>query len=163
MVKNPDGSYTSKLPLRHESFFWNTVIPQPNHWSLPVPIALAHLLKCLRAEPSQHIISKLVPKQRLPRTNQGVCDKEPLFLCNRVSEALLQSGLLSRIFWFASGPRPPNIRIRTRGSSQNLLRDKTFKTVSPEKYAGVREITPDLREITPELRRALFWQLSAKH
>ena len=31
-------------------------------------------------------ISKLVPKQRLPRRNQGVCGKEPLFLCNRVSK-----------------------------------------------------------------------------
>ena len=29
---------------------------------------------------------QLVPKQRLPRKNQGVCGKEPLFLCNRVSK-----------------------------------------------------------------------------
>ena len=29
---------------------------------------------------------QLVPKQRLPRRNQGVCGKEPLFLCNRVSK-----------------------------------------------------------------------------
>ena len=57
------------------------------HWSLPVPIALAHLPNGLRTEPSQNI-SKLVPKQRLPRRNQGVCGREPLFLCNRVSKVL---------------------------------------------------------------------------
>ena len=125
--KKTDGSYTSKPPLRHESFFWNTLIPQPNHWSLPVPIALAHLPKCLRAEPSQNI-SKLVPKQRLPRTNQGVCGKEPLFLCNRASEALLQSGLLSKIFGLPQDLNPLiNIRSRTRGSSQSLQDSKPSK------------------------------------
>ena len=71
------------------SFFWNTLIHSTTqHWSLPVPIALAHLPNGLRAEPSQNI-SKLVPKQRLPRRNQGVCGKEPLFLCNRVSKVFL--------------------------------------------------------------------------
>ena len=52
------------------------------HSNLPVPIALAHL-------PNGAEITKqkqLVPKQRLPRKNQGVCGKEPLFLCNRVSQ-----------------------------------------------------------------------------
>ena len=39
--------------------------------------------------PKSRTITKckqLVPKQRLPRRNQGVCGKEPLFLCNRVSK-----------------------------------------------------------------------------
>ena len=52
------------------------------HSNLPVPIALAHL-------PNGAEITKqkqFVPKQRLPRKNQGVCGKEPLFLCNRVSQ-----------------------------------------------------------------------------
>ena len=78
-------SYTSKLPLRHGSFFLEHTHSTTQHWSLPVPIALAHLPNGLRAEPSQNI-SKLVPKQRLPRRNQGVCGKGPLFLCNRVSK-----------------------------------------------------------------------------
>ena len=79
---------------------------------------LAHLPKCKRANPSQHI-RKLMPKQKRPKTNQGVCGKESLYLCHRVSNALLQSCLLSRIFQFASGLRPPNQRSRTHGSSQN--------------------------------------------
>ena len=31
---------------------------------------------------------QLVPKQRLPRRNQGACGKEPFFLCNRVSKVV---------------------------------------------------------------------------
>ena len=65
------------------------------HSNLPVPIALAHLPNGLRAEITKY--KQLVPKQRLPRKNQGVCGKEPLFLCNRVSRVFLQSGLLFMI------------------------------------------------------------------
>ena len=83
------------------------------HSNLPVPIALAHLPNGLRAKPS-HNISNLCPSKDF-QEKQGVCGKEPLFLCNRVSKVFfLQSGLLSMILMLlnvslklASG-RPPN-------------------------------------------------------
>ena len=70
ILKNPDDERLDHTQAAPRVVFWNTLIPQPNHWSLPVPIAPAHLPKCLRAEPSENI-HILVPKQqRLSRTSQ---------------------------------------------------------------------------------------------
>ena len=141
--------------------FWNTLIPQPNHWSLPVPIALAHLPKCQRAEPSQNI----VPQQRRPKTNQGVCGKEPLFPATMSLKLFYKVGCSSGFF---SLPLDPLINIAElmvkTCKIQNLQKTESGKlrrstgnyTVFTRNSAGV---TGNYTGVTTRL----FWQLSAKH
>ena len=106
------------------------------HWSLPLPVALAHLPNGLRAGPSQNVSNSCPSKDFQEETKEYVA-RNP-FLCNRVSKVFCYKvGCSSCVFKACLRTAP-----RTHGSCQNSsLKNcsifKTFRRLSPKKCAGV--------------------------
>ena len=130
------------------------------HWSLPVPIALAHLPNGLRAEPSQNVSNSCPSKDFQEETKEYVARNPSLSATVSLKFFVAKWVALHVSLKLASG-RPPQESSRTHGSCQNSSLNNFSKSKPAED--SVQKITPELREITPELRRAIFWQLSAKH
>ena len=88
------------------------------HWSLPVPIALAHLPNGLRAGPSQNVSNSCPSKDFQEETKEYVA-RNPSFSATVSLKFFVTKWVALHVSLMLASGRPPQESSRTHGSCQN--------------------------------------------